>query len=87
MKRFLAPAALVFALAACAHVDYVGRSYAPTNKVDLFFDERDVRVDYEVMGQGRRRSGGRGGQGEEAVRGSCTASTSFHSILPPGFTS
>jgi hypothetical protein len=51
MKRFLAPAALVFVLAACAHVDYVGRSYAPTSKVDLFFDERDVRVDYEVMGQ------------------------------------
>jgi len=51
MKRFLAPAALVFVLAACAHVDYVGRSYAPTSKVDLFFDQRDVRVDYEVMGQ------------------------------------
>ena len=51
MKRFLAPAALVFLLTACAHVDYVGRSYPPTSKVDLFFDERDVRVEYEVMGQ------------------------------------
>jgi hypothetical protein len=51
MRRFLAPAALVFALSACAHVDYVGRSYPPTSKVDLYFDERDVRAEYEVMGQ------------------------------------
>jgi len=51
MKRFLAPAALVFALSACAHVDYVGRTYPPTSKVDLYFDERDVRPEYEVMGQ------------------------------------
>src|SRR5262245_37452414 len=51
MKRFLAPAALIFVLAACAHVDYIGRSYPPTNKGDLFFDEHDVRQEYEVMGQ------------------------------------
>jgi predicted TIM-barrel enzyme len=51
MKRLLAPAALALLLSACAHVDYVGRTYPPTNKVDLFFDEREVGQDYEVMGE------------------------------------
>ncbi|TMQ59036.1 MAG: hypothetical protein E6K76_06050 [Candidatus Eisenbacteria bacterium] len=38
-------------IAACAHVDYIGRSYAPTNHVDLFFAEKDVTHEYEVMGK------------------------------------
>lgn len=32
-------------------MDYVGRSYPPTTKVDLFFDEREVEAPYDVMGQ------------------------------------
>jgi hypothetical protein len=51
MKRFLAPALLALLLTACAHVDYVGRSYSPTSHVDLFFDEHEVREPYDVMGQ------------------------------------
>ena len=52
MKRLLAPAALAaLLLTACAHVDYVGRTYPPTNKVDLYFDEREVDAPYDVMGQ------------------------------------
>jgi hypothetical protein len=52
MKRFLLPAVLAtLLLTACAHVDYVGRSYPPTQKVDLFFDEREVEASYDVMGQ------------------------------------
>ena len=52
MKRLLLPAALAaLLLSACAHVDYVGRSYPPTQKVDLFFDEREVEASYDVMGQ------------------------------------
>lgn len=42
MKRFFAPALLALLLTACAHVDYVGRSYNPTSHVDLFFDEHEV---------------------------------------------
>lgn len=52
MKRFIAPAILAaLLLTACAHVDYVGRSYNPTSHVDLFFDEHEVREPYDVMGQ------------------------------------
>jgi len=54
MKRFIAPAILAaLLLTACAHVDYVGRSYSPTSHVDLFFDEHEVRESYDVMGQVR----------------------------------
>ena len=51
MRRLLMPAVLaVLLLTACAHVDYVGRSYPPTTRVDLFFSEREVDAPYDVMG-------------------------------------
>lgn len=52
MKRVLFTVALaLFLIPACAHVDYVGRSYTPTARVDLFFSEADVTQEYEVMGR------------------------------------
>ncbi len=38
-------------VAACAHVDYVGKSYTPTSRVEIFFSEEDVAEPYEVMGK------------------------------------
>jgi hypothetical protein len=50
MRTMLAIPALLF-VAACAHVDYVGQSYAPTSHVDVFFKESDVPNEYSVMGK------------------------------------
>lgn len=38
-------------LTACVSVSYIGKSYAPTESVDLWFDWRDVPCDYETMGR------------------------------------
>jgi hypothetical protein len=52
MKRaFWAVALAALLVPACAHLDYIGRSYPPTTRVDLFFSEADVKADYEVMGR------------------------------------
>jgi hypothetical protein len=34
----------------CTKIDYVGKSYAPTSDVDIFFSMDDIRGEYEVMG-------------------------------------
>lgn len=36
---------------ACAHIDYVGKSYPQTSRVDLFFSEDEVTQPYELMGK------------------------------------
>ena len=51
MKRAFALSFLLVAVGACAHLDYIGESYAPTPHVDLFFAEKDVPREYRVMGQ------------------------------------
>lgn len=38
-------------LAGCTTTDYFGKTYPPTQRVDVFFSPHDVRRDYEVMGQ------------------------------------
>jgi hypothetical protein len=50
MRTMLAIPALLF-VAACAHVDYVGRSYAPTDHVDVFYTEQEVPRQYTLMGK------------------------------------
>ena len=51
MKRIITLAAAVLVLAAgCTKIDYVGKQYAPTVDVDLFFAMEDVSREYEVMG-------------------------------------
>lgn len=51
MTRKLAWIPLLLLAGACAHVDYVGKSYAPTTKVEIFFAEGDVIEPYEIMGR------------------------------------
>jgi hypothetical protein len=51
MKRMIAWIPLLLLAGACAHVDYVGKSYQPTTKVEIFFAEEDVIEPYEIMGR------------------------------------
>ena len=51
MKRIAAVLCLLLLAPACAHVDYLGRTYPPTTNVELFFSEADVTESYEVMGR------------------------------------
>lgn len=41
---------LVFVLSCSPTLNYLGESYAPTEKVDIFFDAADVEKEYKVMG-------------------------------------
>lgn len=34
----------------CASVKYIGKSYEPTTSVDVYYSEKDIEKDYEVMG-------------------------------------
>jgi hypothetical protein len=38
-------------LAGCTTTDYLGKTYAPTQHVDVFFSPQDVKRAYEVMGE------------------------------------
>lgn len=52
MKRLtLLSVAVAIFLGCAATVDYIGDSYPPTQKVDLYFSENDVEVDYKVIGR------------------------------------
>jgi hypothetical protein len=56
MNRLAAALCLLLLVPACAHVDYIGRSYPPTSNVELFFAEADVVESYEVMGRVHARA-------------------------------
>ena len=49
--RNLALCALALFVSGCATVDYVGETYVPTNRVDMYFDAKDIQRPYKVMGQ------------------------------------
>jgi hypothetical protein len=34
----------------CASVKYIGKSYEPTTSVDVYYSEKDIKKEYEVMG-------------------------------------
>jgi hypothetical protein len=38
-------------LASCTTTEYFGKTYPPTQRVDVFFSTHDIRRNYEVMGQ------------------------------------
>lgn len=50
MRLALLSVVLLLTLAACTKIDYVGEEYAPTDQVDMFFSEAEIKVDYKVMG-------------------------------------
>lgn len=43
--------ALTLLIAGCAHLDYVGKTYAPTQNVDVVYSEHDLHREYTVIGQ------------------------------------
>lgn len=45
--------AAVGTLSGCVSTDYIGKTYAPTSQVDLYFDDADVEKPYEAMGEVR----------------------------------
>ena len=51
MKRVLILLALVMISLGCAKVNYIGVSYPPTQQIDLYLSEYDVRTDYQVIGR------------------------------------
>lgn len=44
-------------LGGCVNQDYTGKSYAPTQRVDVFYSEADVGRPFEVMGTDRAEAG------------------------------
>lgn len=51
MKNSLLLVGLALALAGCAHLDYVGETYAPTTAVQVYYTEANVPRAYQVMGE------------------------------------
>ena len=51
MFRLLAVSLFACFAAGCATIDYVGESYAPTARIEVFFSEADVPKPFKVMGQ------------------------------------
>ena len=53
MSRMMSMPALALTLlaAGCAHLDYVGKTYSPTQNIDVVYSEHDLREGYTVIGQ------------------------------------
>ena len=51
MKGFALSLTLATLLAGCAHIDYVGESYAPTSHVDVYYSESNVPHGFTVIGE------------------------------------
>ena len=49
--RRLMLAAFLVTVTGCAHLDYAGQSFPPTQSVDLFYSEANVNREYTVMGE------------------------------------
>ena len=53
MRRMITMSLLALTTLAsgCAHLDYVGKTYAPTQNVEVVYSERDLHREYTVIGQ------------------------------------
>lgn len=52
MNRIYLLALLSLLLTNCSpHVQYIGRTYQPTEEVDLYFNPTDIKHEYETMGR------------------------------------
>src|SRR6056297_3440915 len=49
--KLLCYSLLLLTISACARVNYIGNSYAPTQSVEIFFEEEKVKGTYELMGK------------------------------------
>lgn len=51
MKKYLYLILILLFITACVNTDYIGKSFAPTTNVDVYFSESDIDKEYEVMGK------------------------------------
>ncbi|MHC4727045.1 MAG: hypothetical protein ACYS17_07400 [Planctomycetota bacterium] len=51
MKEIFVVMPVWLILVACATVNYIGDSYPPTERVDLYFSEEDIEKEYIVIGR------------------------------------
>lgn len=51
MKTNLFLLLAIIAAACSPNVNYLGDTYAPTDHVDVYYDEADISKDFRVMGQ------------------------------------
>ncbi len=51
MRQALFAVVLLLSLAACTKIDYIGEEYPPTDRVDMYFSEADIGLDYKIMGR------------------------------------
>ncbi len=49
-KLVFSLAVLFSGLFACSHVNYVGRSFEPSENVDIFYSEKEIAQEYSVIG-------------------------------------
>ncbi len=49
--------ALAIFIIGCANVKYVGKSYNPTTNIDVYYSEKDIEKEYEVIGHVVGRGG------------------------------
>lgn len=54
--------AATFSLHACVSVSYVGDRYQPTEQVDVYYAERDVKSEYRVIGHLSEKVSGLNGE-------------------------
>jgi hypothetical protein len=40
---------------ACSHVNYIGKSYEPTNQVDIYFSKEEVKKEYQMTSTSRKK--------------------------------
>ncbi len=57
MKKLLLMSLLACCISACVTVDYIGKQYTPTTQVEMYFDEADIKKDFEVMGTMQAEAG------------------------------
>ena len=51
MKIYPLTSLLIFSfLLSCSHVNYIGKTYEPTENIDIYFSSSDTDKDYEVIG-------------------------------------
>lgn len=41
---------LIFFISSCVTTNYLGDTYPPTQKIDVYYDARDVKKDFKVIG-------------------------------------
>ena len=52
MRKLYFYAVLLFSFISCTRINYVGSSYKPTDKVEVFVDEGAIRKKYDIVGKG-----------------------------------